>query len=94
MALLFKIIGIWFGLNLAIPAFIAYQRSPHFRHRLFRLTLGAFTPPSERKYAHVLVDPRTTIIDATIAIAGRKRPAFRFANCLPSAHVFRISFRS
>jgi hypothetical protein len=48
------IAAIWFTLNLAIPAFILWQRSPHFRHRVFRLTLGAFTP-NERKQAHALV---------------------------------------
>jgi hypothetical protein len=36
--MILKILGVWFALNLAIPAFIIYQRSPHLRHRLFRLT--------------------------------------------------------
>jgi len=56
MALLWKIIGVWFALNLALPAFIAYQRSPHFRHRLYRLTLGALSSSNERRCAHTLVD--------------------------------------
>jgi hypothetical protein len=56
MALVFKIIGVWFALTVAIPAFIGYQRSPHFRHRLFRLTLGGFRPPNRRRRAHELVD--------------------------------------
>jgi hypothetical protein len=51
----FQIIEIWVALNFAIPAFILYQRSPHFRHQLFRWTIGGFTPPRERQLAHVLV---------------------------------------
>jgi hypothetical protein len=54
MALLLTILGIWFVLNLAIPAFIIWQRSPHFRHHVFRLTFGAFVP-SERRQVHALV---------------------------------------
>jgi hypothetical protein len=50
------LIEIWLALNLAIPAFIAWQRSPHFRHRVFRWTIGGLTPPRERRLAHVLVD--------------------------------------
>ena len=34
------IVAIWLGLNLAIFAFILWQRSPHFRHHVSRLTLG------------------------------------------------------
>ena len=56
MSTLLKVIGIWFALNLAIPAFIIYQRSPRLRHRLFRLTLGGFTMPRERELAHGLVE--------------------------------------
>ena len=44
MQILIAIVAIWFGLNLAIFAFILWQRSPHFRHRVSRLTLGVFTP--------------------------------------------------
>jgi hypothetical protein len=44
MTTFLTILGIWFGLNLVIPAFILWQRSPHFRQRLFRLTLGVFAP--------------------------------------------------
>jgi hypothetical protein len=54
MTTMLTILGIWFALNLAIFAFILWQRSPHFRHRMFRLTLGAFVP-GERKQAHALV---------------------------------------
>jgi hypothetical protein len=56
MEMAFKIVGLWFALNLAIPTFILYQRSPHFRHRLFRFTLGGLASPSERRLAHVLVE--------------------------------------
>jgi hypothetical protein len=55
MSILSKIVGIWFALNLAIPAFIIYQRSPHLRHRLFWRTLGLFGMPHERQLAHQLV---------------------------------------
>ena len=44
MLILITIVAIWFGLNLAIFAFILWQRSPHFRHRVSRLTLGVFAP--------------------------------------------------
>jgi hypothetical protein len=56
MSTLLKVIGMWFALSLAIPAFIIYQRSPHPRHQLFRLTLGWFSVPRELKLAHVLVE--------------------------------------
>jgi hypothetical protein len=56
MSVLAKIIGIWLALNLAIPAFIFYQRSPHLRHRMFRLTLGLFAFPHQRQLAHQLVE--------------------------------------
>jgi hypothetical protein len=55
MTVAMKIIGIWFALNLAIPGFIIYQRSPHLRHRLFRFTLGLVAFPQERQLAHQLV---------------------------------------
>jgi hypothetical protein len=51
-----EILGIWFALNLAIFAFILWQRPPHFRHRVFRLTLGAISSPTDRRMAHVLVE--------------------------------------
>jgi hypothetical protein len=52
-----EVIGIWFALNLAIFAFILWQRSPHFRHRVFfRLTLGVFSSPADRRLAHVLIE--------------------------------------
>src|SRR5271169_2954019 len=56
MTTLLKVLSIWFVLNLAIPAFILWQRSPHFRHRVFRLTLGIFSSPTDRRLAHVLVE--------------------------------------
>jgi hypothetical protein len=56
MSIVLKIVGIWFGLNLAIPAFIIYQRSPHLRHRLFRITLRLFVPPHQRRLVHQLVE--------------------------------------
>jgi hypothetical protein len=54
MVTLLYVLGIWFALNLAMPAFILYQRSPTFRHRMFRLTFGVFSR-SERQLVHVLV---------------------------------------
>jgi hypothetical protein len=56
MSILSKIVAIWFALNLAIPAFIIYQRSPHLRHRLFWYTLGIFAMPHERQLVHRLVN--------------------------------------
>jgi hypothetical protein len=54
MRILIDIIAIWLVLNLAIPAFIVWQRSPHFRHRMFRLTSGAFAL-KQTHLAHTLV---------------------------------------
>ena len=56
MPRLITVIEIWVALNLAIPALIAWQRSPHFRHRVFRWTIGGLTPLRERQLAHALVD--------------------------------------
>jgi hypothetical protein len=53
MRILIDVLAVWFSLNLAIPAFIVWQRSPHFRHRVFRLTLGAFVP-RQTQFAHTL----------------------------------------
>jgi len=44
MLTVIAIVAIWFGLNLAIFAFILWQRSPHFRHRVWCLTLGVLAP--------------------------------------------------
>jgi hypothetical protein len=55
MSTLQRVIGIWFALNVAIPAFIIYQRSPRLR-RLFRLTLGGFSVSRERRLVHVLIE--------------------------------------
>jgi hypothetical protein len=50
------IVVVWTGLNIGLFGFILYQRSPNFRHRLFRATTGLFAFPSERRLAHALVD--------------------------------------
>jgi hypothetical protein len=55
MPRLITVVEIWVALSFAIPAFILYQRSPRFRHRLFRWTMGGLTPPRERQMAHILV---------------------------------------
>jgi hypothetical protein len=52
MKVILAMLGVWFASNLAIFAFILWQRSPHFRHRVFRLTFGAFVP-GERKQVQV-----------------------------------------
>jgi hypothetical protein len=52
MTAILAILGVWFASNLAIFAFILWQRSPHFRQRVFRLTLGAFVA-GERKQIRV-----------------------------------------
>jgi hypothetical protein len=56
MTIVMKIAAVWFGLNLLVPAFIYYQRTPSFRHRVFRATFGLTAFPSERRLAHALVD--------------------------------------
>jgi hypothetical protein len=56
MSVFLKILGNWVALNLAISAFIIYQRSPHLRHRLFRLPLGLFAFPHKRQLARQLVE--------------------------------------
>jgi hypothetical protein len=55
MHLFLQVIAIWGALSIALTAFIIFQRSPHFRHQLFRWTIAGFTPPRERQLAHVLV---------------------------------------
>jgi hypothetical protein len=51
------VIGMWVALNLALPAFLLFQRSPHFRHQLFHWTVGALMPaPREQELAHILVN--------------------------------------
>jgi hypothetical protein len=52
MTAILAILGVWFASNLAIFAFILWQRSPQFRQRVFRLTIGAFMP-GERKQVRV-----------------------------------------
>jgi hypothetical protein len=55
MTIVLKIAAIWFGLNLlSRPSY--YQRTPSFRHRVFRATFGLFAFPSERRLAHALVN--------------------------------------
>jgi hypothetical protein len=54
MRILLIIVAIWFGLNLALPVILLWQRSPHFRHLIFRSTLGFFVPRRVR-VAHVLL---------------------------------------
>ena len=55
MSRLVTVVEVWLALNFAIPAFIFYQRSPRFRHHLFRWMLGVLDPPRDRQMAHVLV---------------------------------------
>jgi hypothetical protein len=51
MTTILAILGGWFASNLAIFTFILWQRSSHFRQRVFR-SFGAFVP-GERKQVHV-----------------------------------------
>jgi hypothetical protein len=44
MQILIIIVAIWVGLNLAVFAFILWQRSPNFRHRVSKAILGVFAP--------------------------------------------------
>jgi hypothetical protein len=56
MSRLVTVVEVWLALNLAIPAFLAYQRSPRFRHHLIRWMLGVLDPLRDRQIAHVLVN--------------------------------------
>ncbi len=55
MSALLWIIAIWMGFNLALPAFIYWQKSPHFRVRVRHLTIEALSQPRERDLVHGLV---------------------------------------
>ena len=50
------VVEVWVALNFAIPAFILYRRSLHFRHQLFRWTICGLTPPRERQMTRALAD--------------------------------------
>ena len=50
-----RIAALWFLLNLAIPAFALYRRSPAMRHKLFRWTVGGSAPLHDRALVHALV---------------------------------------
>jgi hypothetical protein len=56
MATLATALTMWFALNLAIPAFILCQRSPKFRHWLFRTACDGLNLPTDRKLARVRID--------------------------------------
>ena len=56
MLTLLEIVGVWTGLNVGFFAVVLYQRSPRFRHRLFRASVGVLAFPTERHLAHALVD--------------------------------------
>jgi hypothetical protein len=45
------LIEIWVALNLTIPGFIIYRRSPHVRQQLFRWTIGRLLSMCEREPA-------------------------------------------
>jgi hypothetical protein len=53
MKTILAILSVWFASNLAIFAFILWQRSPHFRRRVFRLTFGAFMPGQRKRSSAV-----------------------------------------
>jgi hypothetical protein len=40
MRILLEIVAVWFALSFAVPAFIFWQRSPHFRRRVWRAVTG------------------------------------------------------
>jgi hypothetical protein len=72
MSTIQKVIGVWFALNLAIPALIIYQRSPNLRRRLFRITLGGFTRVKGTETWHTSwLRPRIIIINGGIGKAAR-----------------------
>jgi hypothetical protein len=51
-----RLLAGWLLLNIAIPAFLIYQRSPSIRHMLFRWTIGGTASLHDRALAHALVD--------------------------------------
>jgi hypothetical protein len=55
MSRLVNVVEVWLALNLALPGFILYQRSPRLRHHVLRWMLGILDPPRDRQLAHVLV---------------------------------------
>jgi hypothetical protein len=55
MPRLVTVLEVWLAPNLAIPAFVLYQRSPRVRHHLLRWMLGVLDPLRDRQMAHVLV---------------------------------------
>lgn len=44
-----EIIAAWFALSFAVPAFILWQRSPHFRDRVWRLVTGLGEDATNRR---------------------------------------------
>ena len=55
MSTLLWILASWVGLNLSLPAFVFWQKSPHFRARVRHLTIEALSPPRERELVQALV---------------------------------------
>jgi hypothetical protein len=56
MTILLNLNGIWLLVNLAVPAWLLWRRSPHFRHRVYHLTIGSLSPSRERELAHSLIE--------------------------------------
>jgi hypothetical protein len=73
MQIFITIVAIWLGLNLAIFAFIQWQRSPHFRHRVSRLTLGVFAPEQTSAHRRHLMGEKPIDSDLSEIEAGLAR---------------------
>ena len=73
MQIFIAIVAIWLGLNLAIVAFIQWQRSPHFRHRVSRLTLGMFVPKQTSAHRRHLMGEKPIDSDLSETEAGLAR---------------------
>lgn len=56
MAAVTIIFASWMGINLALPAWLLWQRSPHLRHQVYHFAAGFVYPPHEREWAHLLVE--------------------------------------
>lgn len=56
MTIIENIIAGWVFANLALPIWLLWRRSPHFRHRLYLYTLGGLHPSRDRELAHVLIE--------------------------------------
>lgn len=46
----------WILANLALPVWLLWRRSPHFRHRIYQLIVGSIHPSKDREFVHALIE--------------------------------------